>query len=46
MTNLMHLDPAGDSFAGRVQRARQDYVCRSVAMATSLAENYVGLPYQ
>jgi p-hydroxybenzoate 3-monooxygenase len=44
MTTLLHVDPGGDDFARRVQRARQSYVWRSAAMAESLAENYVGLP--
>jgi p-hydroxybenzoate 3-monooxygenase len=44
MTNLMHVDPGDDDFGARVQQARQAYLCRSTAMATSLAENYVGLP--
>jgi hypothetical protein len=40
----MHVDPGDDDFGTRVQQARQAYVCRSTAMATNLAENYVGLP--
>lgn len=44
MTTLLHVDPADDDFGRRVQRARQDYIARSPAMAASLAENYVGLP--
>ena len=44
MTALLHVDPAADDFARRLQRARQAYVTSSIAMATSLAENYVGLP--
>jgi p-hydroxybenzoate 3-monooxygenase len=44
MTTLLHLDPNDDEFGRRVQRARRDYVASSRAMATSLAENYVGLP--
>ena len=44
MTTLLHLDPAGDEFSRRLQRARQRYVVSSTAMATALAENYVGLP--
>jgi p-hydroxybenzoate 3-monooxygenase len=45
MTTLLHLDPDQELFDGQVQAARQSYVCSSRAMATSLAENYVGLPY-
>jgi p-hydroxybenzoate 3-monooxygenase len=44
MTALLHVDPTDDAFGRRVQRARRDYIARSRAMATSLAENYVGLP--
>jgi p-hydroxybenzoate 3-monooxygenase len=44
MTALLHVDPTDDAFGRRVQRARRDYVARSRAMASSLAENYVGLP--
>ena len=42
MTDLLHRHDGGDDFARRVQRARQEYVCTSEAMARSLAENYVG----
>jgi len=43
MTTLLHrLD--GDPFDDALQRARQEYVRRSEAARTSLAENYVGLP--
>jgi p-hydroxybenzoate 3-monooxygenase len=45
MTALLHVDPTDDEFGRRVQQARRDYVTRSRAMATSLAENYVGLPF-
>jgi p-hydroxybenzoate 3-monooxygenase len=44
MTTLMHRDRGGDDFARRLQQARQAYVVHSVAMRTTLAENYVGLP--
>jgi p-hydroxybenzoate 3-monooxygenase len=44
MTALLHQDPTDDAFGRRVQRARRDYIASSRAMATSLAENYVGLP--
>ena len=44
LTALMHLDPTGDAFGRRLQAARQRYVVESTAMATSFAENYVGLP--
>jgi p-hydroxybenzoate 3-monooxygenase len=44
MTELLHVLPAGDPFASRVQRARQRYVATSQAMQHTIAENYVGLP--
>jgi p-hydroxybenzoate 3-monooxygenase len=45
MTHLLHrIDD--DGFAERVQFAELDYVTSSRAAATSLAENYVGLPFE
>lgn len=44
MTTLMHLDPEADPWDRRLQRSRQDEIVRSRALATNLAENYVGLP--
>ena len=44
MTALLHVDPAADDFDRRLQRARQDHIAAGSALATSLAENYVGLP--
>ncbi|XVQ15268.1 4-hydroxybenzoate 3-monooxygenase [Spirillospora sp. CA-255316] len=44
MTTLLHTDPAADDFARRLQRSHLDYVVSSKAAATSLAENYAGLP--
>jgi p-hydroxybenzoate 3-monooxygenase len=43
MTQLLH-DLGGGAFERRLQRSRLEYVERSEAAATSLAENYVGLP--
>jgi p-hydroxybenzoate 3-monooxygenase len=43
MTRLLHRFDDGD-FAHRIQRAELDYVTSSAAAATTLAENYVGLP--
>jgi p-hydroxybenzoate 3-monooxygenase len=43
MTQLLH-DLGGGSFERGLQLARLDYLTRSEAAATSLAENYVGLP--
>jgi len=43
MTQLLH-DLYEGEFLQRLQLARLDYLSRSVAAATSLAENYAGLP--
>lgn len=45
MTNTMHRFPDTGPFGQRMQEAELDYLSRSVAASTSLAENYVGLPY-
>lgn len=45
MTNTMHRFPDQGPFGQRVQEAELDYLSGSVAASTSLAENYVGLPY-
>jgi p-hydroxybenzoate 3-monooxygenase len=45
MTTMLHrLD--GDPVARRLQRAQLEQVASSTAAATTLAENYVGLPWQ
>lgn len=44
MTSMLHRDPSASPFEHRRQIAELDYVTSSVAAATSLAENYVGLP--
>jgi p-hydroxybenzoate 3-monooxygenase len=43
MTTLLH-DLGGGPFQSRLQLARLEYLSRSTAAATSLAENYAGLP--
>lgn len=45
MSSMLHRLPDDDGFLGRLQRAQLAFVCGSTAAATSLAENYVGLPY-
>jgi p-hydroxybenzoate 3-monooxygenase len=45
MTRLLHVFPTDDAFERRVQLAQLDYVTTSRAAATTLAENYVGLPH-
>ena len=44
-TSMMHKFPADGPFGQKVQEAELDYLVHSVAGSTSLAENYVGLPY-
>jgi p-hydroxybenzoate 3-monooxygenase len=46
MTTMLHPDPDADPFAHRLAEAQLDYVTSSRAMATSLAENYTGIPYE
>ena len=45
-TTLMHKFPDGGEFAQKVQEAEIGYLLSSHAAATSLAENYVGLPFE
>ncbi len=45
MTSMLHVDPQADAFDEQLARAQLDYVTSSRAMATTLAENYTGLPY-
>jgi p-hydroxybenzoate 3-monooxygenase len=46
MTSLLHRFPEGVAFDGRLQLAELSYVTSSRAGATTLAENYVGLPFE
>jgi p-hydroxybenzoate 3-monooxygenase len=46
MTTMLHPDPDADAFAAQLADAQLAYVTSSRAMATSLAENYTGLPYE
>ena len=45
MTAMLHRHPDEDAFGEQLALAQLDYVATSRAMATSLAENYTGLPY-
>jgi p-hydroxybenzoate 3-monooxygenase len=45
MTSMLHRFPDTEGFNERIQLAELDYIVNSRAGATSLAENYVGLPY-
>ena len=44
MTTMLHTDPQDDAYGRQLQRSQLRYVTTSAAAATSLAENYVGLP--
>jgi p-hydroxybenzoate 3-monooxygenase len=45
MTSMLHRFPNEDSFAHQLHLAELDYVTSSRAASTTLAENYVGLPF-
>lgn len=45
MTSMLHRFPDEDSFAHNLHHAELDYVTGSRAASTTLAENYVGLPF-
>ncbi|WUV10452.1 4-hydroxybenzoate 3-monooxygenase [Amycolatopsis sp. NBC_01488] len=45
MTTMLHVDPHADGFARQLQLSQLRYTTSSRAAATSLAENYVGLPF-
>ena len=45
MTTLLHTFD-DDPFGRRIQRAEQDYYTSTRAGLTTIAENYVGLPYE
>ena len=46
MTSLLHRFDVNDAFELRRQLAELDYLTSSSAAATTLAENYVGLPWE
>ena len=45
MTSMLHRPEGGDPFDAQLQLSQLRYVTSSTAAATSLAENYVGLPW-
>ena len=45
MTTMLHNAGPGEAFQDNIHRAEIEYVLGSRAAQTSLAENYVGLPY-
>ena len=46
MTHLLHVFPGNAGFGDRIQRAELEYLVSSRAAMMSLAENYVGLPFE
>lgn len=46
MTKLLHNFPAEGEFDRKMQRAELDYLAGSKMAQASMAENYVGLPYE
>ena len=46
MTSILHRFPDTDDFGQRIQQAELDYFVRSEAGRRTIAENYVGLPYE
>ena len=46
MTSMLHVDAGDDAYGAELQRSQLRYVCTSTAAAASLAENYVGLPFE
>ena len=46
MSRLLHQPFGGNAFEDRLARAELEWICRSRAAAQSLAENYVGLPFE
>jgi p-hydroxybenzoate 3-monooxygenase len=45
MTSMLHRFPQEDGFSHQIHLAELDYVTGSRAASTTLAENYVGLPF-
>jgi p-hydroxybenzoate 3-monooxygenase len=45
MTSMLHRFPNEDSFSHNIHLAELDYVTSSRSASTTLAENYVGLPF-
>jgi p-hydroxybenzoate 3-monooxygenase len=46
MTTMLHVDPHDDAFGEQLALSQLRYVTSSRPMATSLAENYTGLPFE
>jgi p-hydroxybenzoate 3-monooxygenase len=46
MTSMLHAFPDVDAFGQRIKETELDYFVGSLAGRTTIAENYVGLPYE
>jgi p-hydroxybenzoate 3-monooxygenase len=46
MTSMLHAFPEVDAFGQRIKETELDYFVGSLAGRTTIAENYVGLPYE
>ncbi|RZI23449.1 4-hydroxybenzoate 3-monooxygenase [Pseudomonas orientalis] len=46
MTSMLHQFPQADDFTRRIAESELDYFMNSEAGRTTIAENYVGLPYE
>jgi p-hydroxybenzoate 3-monooxygenase len=46
MTSMLHRFPDGGSFGQKIQHAELEYLVGSRVASASLAENYVGLPFE
>ena len=46
MTSMLHQFPQADDFSQRIAESELDYFIRSEAGRKTIAENYVGLPYE
>lgn len=46
LTSMMHDFPDNDAFTKQMQKTELEYFVGSVAGRTTIAENYVGLPYE
>ncbi len=46
LTSMMHDFPENDAFTKRMQQTELEYFVGSIAGRTTIAENYVGLPYE
>jgi p-hydroxybenzoate 3-monooxygenase len=46
MTSMLHQFPEADGFSQRIAQSELEYFVESEAGRKTIAENYVGLPYE